>query len=38
MSVTYCQQTSVRYFYDNGDNNDNGKNWLNGLCHGLTYN
>ena len=38
MSVTYCQQTSVRYFYDNGDNNDNGKNWLNGLCHAVTYN
>ena len=35
-SVTYCQQTSGRYFYDNRGNNDNGKNGRNCLCHLVT--
>ena len=34
--MTYCQQTNGRYFYDNRDNNDIGKNGRNCLCHLVT--
>ena len=35
-SVTCCQQTSGRYFYNNRGNNDNGKNGRNCLSHLVT--
>ena len=38
LSVTCCQQTGGRFFYDNRDNNDNGMNGRNGSSHLVTYN